>query len=62
MKCIRHRETGEILRLSDHLAKRQVATGHWQYIPKGSWKRLHRPNYKAMREAAAKVVAPLRRV
>ncbi len=66
MKCLRNPITGELKRVSEPEGRRLAAYG-WTYVPKGEWKRAHRPDYAGMRQAAAKAVAetftkPVRRV
>ena len=50
MKCVKHKTTGEIKRLSEERATALVGDGNWQFIPKKEWK-LQRP-VKAVVETA----------
>jgi len=42
MKCIKHKETGEIERTDNEEARRAIADGNWQYCPKHEWKEQQR--------------------
>lgn len=61
MKCVQNPISLEIKRLTEYEAKKLVAYG-WVYISKGAYKASLRPDYKAMREKAAEIVKPMRRV
>ena len=38
MKCVKHIETGKIMRVSDKIANKHVYLGGWKFIPKQEWK------------------------
>ena len=38
MKCVKHVETGKIMRVADKVAHKHVFSGGWKYIPKQEWK------------------------
>ena len=39
MKCVKHNETGKIMRVDNMIAHKHVFLGGWSYIPKEEWKR-----------------------
>ncbi len=55
MKCMKNPITGEIKRVTEAEA-RKLARYSWVYVSKGEWKRSLRPDYKAVRDAAAVLV------
>ncbi len=55
MKCVKNPITGEIKRVTESEA-RKLARYSWVYVSKGEYKRSLRPDYKAVREAAAELV------
>lgn len=40
MKCIKHVESGEVVRVKEDLANDEVATGEYEYCSKSEFKRL----------------------
>ena len=38
MKCVKHIESGKIMRVADKVAQKHVFSGSWQYIAKREWK------------------------
>jgi len=46
MKCIARTINGErtVVRVSDAIAQRAVASGQWHYVPKHVWKAAGRPS------------------
>lgn len=52
MKCIQHRQTGQVCRVSDEEALRYVTNGPWGYVTKSVW--------KSQRQKAAKPAVVIR--
>ena len=46
MKCVKHIETGKIMRVSDKIANKHVYLGGWIFIPKQEWKDKVRDKHK----------------
>lgn len=38
MKCLQHKQTNEVIRVTDEKAKGLVASDSWRYAPKWAWK------------------------
>jgi len=38
MKCVKHVESGKIMRVANIVAHKHVLEGQWKYIPKEEWK------------------------
>ena len=39
MKCVKHIETGKVIRIPDERAEQLVASGHYQFVPKSEYKK-----------------------
>lgn len=56
-KCVQNKnELNDIFRVSDEQAKKMVATGQFQYVPKDLWKKVKRDKTHEIRQSIAGVV------
>ena len=46
MKCVKHVESGKIMRVANKIAHKHVILGAWKYIPKQEWKDVVRDKHK----------------
>jgi len=38
MKCVKHVESGKVMRVTDSIAEKHVFQGNWKYVAKKVWK------------------------